>query len=373
MIVSAVFPSRYIQGREALQEMKHHLAALGGSAMLVVDPGIAEWMMPRTIKAIAGAVELEFFDFAGEPEENEMRRLAAAVAARGCDMVIGIGGGKAIDTAKGGVHFCGTATLVVVPTIVASDAPCSKNAVVYAADHSVMGSLHGRANPALVVVDTQIIAAAPSRFLSSGVADGLATWFEARSSIAAGRCNFTGYRATCTARAIARQCYDTLISQGPTALLHCDIGLASPALEEVVEATTLMSTIGFESGGLAAAHGFHQGLSEWQETCELLHGEKVAFGLLASLFLINESKDVIDETFEFFRAMRLPLTFSDLGVENPTDDKLRIAVRRMMKPGECTFNEPLEYEEYDYLSAMQAADQYGRALRTGSVSLSPRG
>ena len=52
------------------------------------------------------------------------------------------------------------------------------------------------------------------------------------------------------------------------------------AFERVVEANTLLSGIGFESAGLAAAHGIHNAMTVAENTHPYLHGEKVAFGVL---------------------------------------------------------------------------------------------
>ena len=360
MITSAIFPARYIQGRDALDELPRHMAALGQRALVVLDPGIADWMGPRLERLFAEAVPYEIFDFGGESTEAEMRRAAERLEHAGQDLVLGVGGGKAIDTAKGAAHFTPGTRMIAVPTIAASDAPCSKNAVVYTPEHTVARDIHGRANPDLVLVDTGIVAQAPARFLSAGIADALATWLEAESAMTTRCVNFTGYASTYTAHAIARLCYDTLLEYAPLALAHCDDNLVTPALEHVVEAATLMSTIGFESGGLGAAHGFHQGISEWPETHGLLHGEKVAFGVLASLFLTDKDSALIERLFVFCHAVRLPLTLADLGLHSYDDDKLMLAVRRMLQPGECTFNEPVAYDEYDYLAALKAADAYGR-------------
>lgn len=363
MITSAVFPARYVQGRDALAELPNLIQPLGDTALVVIDPGISEWMRPRIEEICKGKLSLIFFDFDGESTDRAMRAAGERLEAGDHSVVIGLGGGKAIDTAKGAAYYTPGTRIVAIPTIAASDAPCSKNAVIYNEDHSVSGDLHGRNNPDMVLVDTAIVANAPPRFLSAGIADALATWFEAESAWTTRHTNFTGYAPTHTAYVIARACYDTLIEYAPLALSHCTKKLVTPALERVVEAATLMSTIGFESCGLGAAHGFHQGIAEWQETHSLLHGEKVAFGILSSLFLTDKSSELIEKTYRLCHAVDLPLTLADLGVKDVSDEHLMIAVKRMMRPGECTFNEPVTYEAQDYLNALKAADVYGSDFR----------
>lgn len=363
MITSAVFPARYLQGCDALHELPKHLESLGESCLIVLDPGIASWMRPMMTGILGDRIFYEWLDFSGESTEAAMQEAAEAIRRSQHAIVIGVGGGKAIDTAKGAAHFVAGTRVVAIPTIAASDAPCSKNAVVYTPEHTVDRDIHGRCNPDLVLVDTAIVAKAPSRFLSAGIADALATWLEAESAMKTRCVNFTGYASTFTAYGIARLCYDTLFEYGPLALAHCDAELVTPALEHVVEAATLMSTIGFESCGLGAAHGFHQGISEWEETHGLLHGEKVAFGVLASLFLTDKPVATIERLYQFAHDVRLPITLSALGLLSHDDDKLMIAVKRMMRPGECTFNEPVAYNERDYLEALKAADAYGHDFR----------
>ncbi|MBD3307402.1 iron-containing alcohol dehydrogenase, partial [candidate division KSB3 bacterium] len=324
-------------------------------------------LKPR-IEALLGAeFDAVFTSFAGESTEAEMQQGAQTAKEKGCAVVIGVGGGKAIDTAKGIAHFTPGTKLVVVPTIVASDAPCSKNAVVYNPDHTVNRDLHGLFNPDIVLVDSDIVAHAPSRYLAAGIADALATWFEAESVQKTLIPNFTGYSGTLTAFTIAKLCFETIMTYGRLAMMHCEQQIVTPQLEAVIEANTLMSTVGFESGGLGAAHGFHQGIAEWEETHSLLHGEKVAFGTLASLMLTNRPPELIEETYALCYDIGLPVCLADLGIKEYDDDYLMIAVNRMMLPVECTHNEPVKYSAQDYLAAMKAADQYGRAFKQASA------
>lgn len=362
MICSAIFPGRYIQGAGAIQELGKHLRPLGDRALAVLDPGIADMMEPLLQQSCAGQVQLFVYRFGGESTEKAMREVAEEARKHDCQIIIGAGGGKAVDTAKGGAFFY-PSRLVIVPTICASDAPCSKNAVVYHENGTVDRDIHGLFNPEIVLVDTAIIAKAPTRFLSAGIADALATWLEAEACMVTRHVNFTGYSGTRTGYAIARLCFDTLMENGALAVQHCDANLVTPQLEDVVEACTLMSTVGFESGGLAAAHGFHQGLAELPETHRHLHGEKVAFGILASLFLTQKPANFIEQIYTFHHATKLPLCLEDVSVTDTSCDHLMIAIKRMMAPGEITHWEPVAYSEEAYLNAMLAADDYGKRLK----------
>jgi glycerol dehydrogenase len=359
---SAIFPLRYVQGAGAIDELGKFLEPLGDRALAVLDPGIADLMEPLMRRACGDRVSLVVHRFGGESTEAAMREAADLAATHGCRIIIGVGGGKAIDTAKGAVHFH-PARLVVIPTICASDAPCSKNAVVYRADGAVDRDIHGLFNPDIVLVDSAIIAKAPVRYLSAGIADALSTWFEADSSYMTRHVNFTGYRGAKTAYSIARLCYDTLLENAPLAVRHADMGIVTPQLEDTIEACTLMSTVGFESGGLGAAHGIHQGLTELPETHGFLHGEKVAIGILASLFLTQRPAALIEKIYRFHLATRLPVCLGDLAIIDKSPVHLMVAVERIMGLGEVTHWEPVKYDKTDCFNALIAADAYGEAIK----------
>src|SRR5205823_2279691 len=101
----------------------------------------------------------------------------------------------------------------------------------------------------------------PSRLRVAGMGDGLATWFEARTCVAGYVKNIRGGGSTRSAAALAELCYKTLLEDGAAALRAVQAKAVTPALERLVEANTLLSGLGFESSGLAAAHALHNGLT----------------------------------------------------------------------------------------------------------------
>jgi glycerol dehydrogenase len=134
----------------------------------------------------------------------------------------------------------------------------------------------------------------------------------------------------------------------------------TPALERVIEANTLLSGLGFESGGLASCHAIHNGLTALDETHHYWHGEKVAIGVLASLFLTDKSADLIDEVFTFCEDVGLPTTLAEIGLEKVTDDQLMIVAERACAPGETIYHEPIPVTPQTVFAALKAADAEGR-------------
>src|SRR5690606_12281429 len=129
-----------------------------------------------------------------------------------------------------------------------------------------------KSNPAAVLVDVGIIAAAPTRFLVAGMGDALSTWFEARSCERTKSENECGGHCTMVGLHIAKLCYETLLKYGQTAKLANERHIVIPALEHIIEANILLSGLGFESAGLAAAHAIHNGLTALAETHSFYHG-----------------------------------------------------------------------------------------------------
>jgi glycerol dehydrogenase len=208
-----------------------------------------------------------------------------------------------------------------------------------------------------------VIAAAPVRFLVAGMGDALSTWFEADSCRQAHAPNQCGGLGTLAAYAIARLCYDTILEYGEAAVTACRMKVVTPALSHVVEANTLHSGLGFESGGLASAHSIHNGLTLLAGTHDFYHGEKVAIGVLAGLFLADRPKALIDEVYGFCEAVRLPTTLAQIGLPNVTDHDLLIVAERACAEGETIHHEPALVSPRAVLAALKTADEYGRKRR----------
>lgn len=368
--LAAVFaaPGKYIQGRGAVSRIGEVLELLGSEKPLIVRDPIVEELMGETVNGLSGAAHVEF---GGECSPAEIERIAGEAREAGADAVVGIGGGKTLDTAKAIAHPAGL-PLVIVPTIVSTDAPTSALSVVYTEEGEWLEyRLFGR-NPDAVIVDTEVVVGAPVRFLVAGMGDALSTYFEADASSRTRAKTLADGAPTQAALAIARLCYDTLLEHGLPARLAAERGSITPAVEKIVEANTLLSGLGFESGGLAAAHSIHNGLTALEETHRFMHGEKVAFGVISMLMLEDRPFDDIQEVVDFCIEVGLPVALDDLGLDGATREELRKVAELACAGGETIHNEPFDVYPETVLDAIIAADAFGRQRRavfTGEAEL----
>jgi glycerol dehydrogenase len=290
----------------------------------------------------------------------EILRIRQAAEANAIKVIIGAGGGKALDAARATAAELGL-PFVSCPTLASTDAPCSAVSVVYT-DSGVVEEIRLLpSNPVLVLVDTQVILHAPPRLLVSGMGDALATWFEARACAASNAKNLRGGITTRSALALAELCYRTLLEYGAGAVEAAQMRTATPAFERVVEANTLLSGLGFESSGLAAAHSIHNGLTVAPQTRSFYHGEKVAFGTLAQLALENTPMQEIEEVLGFCTQIGLPVTLAQIGLQELSRDMLGKIALRATQPGESIHNEPFSVSSSQVADAVLTADQLGRA------------
>jgi len=299
---------------------------------------VFDLLKPAVDAACSDAIAATVIRHGGECSESELARTESLARDAGADVVVGIGGGKALDTAKAAAFKLGR-PCVIVPTIAASDAPCSALAVVYHDDGKVAYDLFLPRNPDLVLVDTAVIAKAPARFLSAGIGDALATFYEADACRRSGANNCMQTRGAPLAYAIAEQCRDTVLEYGAAAVANCIARKPGPAFERIVEANILLSGLGFESGGVAGAHAIHHGLCELDDVHHHLHGEKVAIGVLAELILQGAPAEEFERIRAFCVSVNLPTRLADIGIAEVTDEKLRIVTERACRPGEIMHNE----------------------------------
>ncbi len=366
---SIIFPGKFLVGRGILAELPKYCASLGQKPLVVASKS----NMERAKQQIGEVAVYEMFG--GECTHAEILRLVRIGKENGCDYVVGIGGGKLLDAAKSVAmtpinqpeHESMNCGVAIVPTIAATDAPCSALTVAYTEEHVFASYDWLPHNPDFVLVDSDIIATAPARFLVSGMGDALATYFEARAIhlADAGTCAVCALgKQTWTALNLAKLCYETLLSDGLKAKLACEAGVVTDSLERIIEANNLLSGIGFESGGLAASHAIHNGLTVLEATHAYYHGEKVAYGVLTQLVMENRPLDELEEVIGFCHSVGLPTTLADIGLGDASDEDLMRVAEAAAAPGETIHGEPFgEVTPYMVFAALKTADGLGRTYK----------
>jgi glycerol dehydrogenase len=219
-------------------------------------------------------------------------------------------------------------------------------------------------NPDIVLVDTQVIANGPVRAFIAGMGDALATWIEAAAAFKSRALNIAGGHPTMAAMTLARLCFDTLIEHGPDARRDVEHHVVTPAVDKVVEANVLLSGLGFESGGLATAHMIANLLSNVPECQqkELMHGEKVGFGIITQLCLDDDfDPDDKHAIVDFEIELGLPVTFAELGLAGVARERLAEIGQTCAGEGSLCANHPFEVTAVDIVDAMIAADALGHA------------
>lgn len=244
MITTAIFPGRHVQGANAIDScLGEEVARLGQKALVLQDPFVNQALGSKIAAALDGKVNFQVEVFNSECSDEEIERISAMATAFVADVIVGMGGGKTLDTAKasGAALKC---PIAIVPTLASTDAPCSSLVVIYTPQGQFKRYLMIPRNPDVVLIDSQVIANAPVRFLVSGIGDALATRFEADDYRIKMAGNMTSRPGPMSAYGLARLCYDTLMKYGVLAKSACEQQKVTPAMEHVIEANTLLSGAG---------------------------------------------------------------------------------------------------------------------------------
>ena len=361
MSIGIKAPGKYTQGAGELSKLGMNVKKMGNKFFILCSANTRKRIgavMEESLRSVEK--EYVFCDFNGECSKAEISRVMEEFEKAGCDVMVGAGGGKVIDTAKASAENLGGKPVVIIPTVASNDAPCSGVAVIYNEAGVVVKALLTKHNPDLVLVDTDVIAHAPARLLTAGMGDALATWFETRAckrsgakSMARGLCSNTAYM-------MSRLCYDLLIQDGVAALEAVKRQESDQHLENVVEASIYLSGIGFESGGLAAAHAINDGFAYVPAAHGMYHGEKVAYGLLCQLLLEKAPQEEWDEVFGFCKAVGLPTKLADLGIAEVKEEEIRKVAEAACVPTQSTKNVRADITPDEVYAAVMKVDELGR-------------
>lgn len=297
--------------------------------------------------------------YGGEVSWTNIHKLASEGIDLNCDLIIGIGGGKALDTAKAAA-FQANLPIITIPTIAATCAAWTPLSVIYTEEGEYLEVSLKSQNPSLVLVDSEIITQAPLDLFRAGIGDTLAKWFELEITV---RDNIND-AALAAAYTLANLCYQTLLKYGVNAINAFKKGLVTQDVEEIIDANIMLSGMvsglggdDFRSGG---AHGVYNGFTLLPETHNYFHGAIVAFGILCQLVLDNKEQEVLD-LLPFYKEVGLPYKLEQIGVNHLTDTKA-LAVSKGAAETEDMANLPLQITPQMILEAIRRVDYLGKGL-----------
>ena len=350
-------PLKYVQGRDALLKFQEEMGYMGHRWLFVCSNSGYKACHDKIEKSFGDSDDYRRYEiFGGISSKGEIAKMEEIVKDDKIDVVVAAGGGSAVDTAKATAYYTGK-HIVIIPTVAATDAPCTGLSVIYNDDHSFDKYLFYPSNPDAVMVDTAVIANAPVKFLIAGMGDALGTYFEGRASIRTESASLEGTGITRAGQALAKLCYETLRDYGKQAIEACKVHVVTPALENIVEANVYLSGVGADNVNCAAAHSFYNGVTSLGIK-HADHGCCVALGTLVQLVLEGVPKEEFEEVQNFCLEVGRPVTLEEIGVT--TVEQVETIAENACVPGETIHNLAGDVQPVELRDAILQTDALGK-------------
>ena len=286
---------------------KRILVIGGNTALEKVGMSIVDYLKQENIEII------DFIWYGGECSYKNIDRIQTKAENLNIDVIVGVGGGKALDTAKAAGEKA-SIPVITIPTIAATCAATTPISVVYK-DNGSFDSIYLLENlPAHILIDTDIIVNSPTKYLWAGIGDTLAKYYELEATT---REKKLSHRVL-MGKNLSTMCVEPLIAYGTKAIEDSSKGLNSFEFEEtilnIIVTTGIVSMLIGEEFNGACAHGLFNALTSLEHIeKDHLHGEVVSYGILVMLMLDGQESEV-ERLYPFYKSISLPTSLEDLEI-----------------------------------------------------------
>lgn len=358
------FPSKVFRGFGALDDLGSFCKTLGTTAFILGGKTALEKTEQRIHTSLeeVGVKAAVAHWYGGECSRRNINTLVKEIVKSQADVIIAVGGGKALDTGKMVSNECHL-PLITVPTIVATCAAMTPLSVVYSDQGEFVEMVCFDECPVGTVIDTEVILDSPVRWLAAGMGDTLAKWYEYRVSIQCAQQT----SLTLAALANGKLCYDLVEKFGGEARQALEKREFNEALDSTVDAIILYAGLASIFGGekirSAAAHGLHNGLTKIPAAHKVGHGLIVGYGNLCLLALEDRSDNEIIEAIRIAERCAVPTTMSQ--VVSLTKEELQIVAAATILTPDIK-NMPFKVTEDMVIKAIYRVDSLAKGLKSGA-------
>ncbi|MFC1546773.1 iron-containing alcohol dehydrogenase [bacterium] len=345
----AIAPGTLIEGGGVLnKKLLSHFRLFGKSGVIIGEKYILDKFSKELRPILSRNIYKLYFNC--ECSAPEIKRLTNAAMKYKPGFIIGIGGGKAIDTAKASAFYLNV-PVITIPTSAATCAASSALSSIYYPSGIASHYLLLDKSPEIVIIDYKLIASAPAYMFSSGMADALAKYYESFA--------YTGGRAKniyeTTALRTAETIYDAIFKIGTGAYRDLKRGIISDRFKQIVRINVVLASlvggIGGEGCRACVSHAVNNGFTRKPEMRKFLHGEIVGFGNLVQLILENKKKE-LNKLTGLYKKLSLPYSLSCFG-ETFEKRELKKIIKYMCSPKETVKNMQGKVSEKDIAKALQ--------------------
>lgn len=354
MMISRIGPQEYLSGDKAYDYLPQYIKSNdytrvlflhGTKSLNAAKPYLPQW---------APEVDVDDVLFNGECSPDEIARIRGIIRDHDIQLVIGLVGGKCIDTAKSAAHY-EHRPFAAIPTLASNCAPWSCLSVRYKEngehiDHEV----YDNAN-ALLMINPKVIMNSPIDYFVAGIGDTLAKFYESELIFKDLLSKKPLNVALTISKQMSENCREVLLNQSVAALNDMKAGKITSEWMNVVE--TIIVTAGTVGGWgdeysrSTGAHSVHDALTTFDETKPLLHGERVAYGNLVQLSL-EQHYDALQTLLKLYGTLKLPRSLKELGFKNPDDQLVHAIAAETVTPEKAIHLLPFKVTEPDVAEAI---------------------
>ncbi|RPD99759.1 iron-containing alcohol dehydrogenase family protein [Candidatus Pantoea deserta] len=350
-------PQAYLQQAGIRARVGEHIRPLAAHLRILSSPRAWQAVNPELTQSLESQGirwQLEYLD--GECTDEAIRQLQANTAEQGAEAILAVGGGRVLDCAKAAGDGLNNVAIINFATLAATCAAWSPVAIVYNAQGGHLRSQPLRKMPALVLVDSEVIARSGARYLKAGIVDALAKWYEFRP--------WQQHNPDSLALDLkvmaAQRALDAYRQWGDEAVASCEQQQVTFALERVIDASIVLAGLANSMRDTLPtpgfAHAIHNQLTHLPEMHDWLHGEIVGYSLLVQSMMEQPDGEPDAALVALLRRFDAPLRLPALAGERA--EALRQLAAQIHFPAASAARLPFEVSPAALEKALIATEHF---------------